>query len=141
MKKKQVRLCAFRFHPHINDPLCPQKDRLENRTFHGRSYLEDDAYFKNRMNDLVQKEDSIKGYVIEHECIFNRFLSSPQAEPFKNSSYGKLIYASRLVPREAMTSGRRDLLRLQWSKDSHPDEIFFMIDANMCYSYVVRNYP
>ena len=104
------------------------------------SYLECEKNFERRMKDLKKREDLIKDVEVYRECIFKRFLASEEAEDFKNSDLGKLVYCPRLVPREAMTSGMKEILHLSWDKSQFPTENFYMIDVNMCYSYIIKNF-
>ena len=108
---------------------------MEVRVFNGRSYIEEQLYFDDRMKRLIDIEDQVSDFEIEHECNFARFLDSIEAQDFHDSEFGKRIYTGRLRPREAMTSGRQDILRLFWDKDIYPNENFFMLDITiLCYS-------
>ena len=91
------------------------------------------------MKDLRRREPYIKDIKIEHECVFNRFLSSEESRDFNESLLGNHVYCPRLVPRETMTSGRKELLRFLWTKDINLNEKFYMLDVNMCYSYIMKN--
>ena len=92
------------------------------------------------MKDLRRREPYIKDIKIEHECVFNRFLSSEESRDFNESLLGNHVYCPRLVPRETMTSGRKELLRFLWTKDINLNEKFYMLDVNMCYSYIMKNF-
>ena len=98
------------------DDLCPRREGLESRIFRGLSYLEVIKNFQQRMKDLRRREPYIKDIKIEHECVFNRFLSSEESRDFNESLLGNHVYCPRLVPRETMTSGRKELLRFLWTK-------------------------
>ena len=89
---------------------------------------------------LIRSKEIKKGPTIVYECQFRAQLKLPENKYFVDQILPNLKKFSRLVPRDAISSGIRQTFCHRWLKDEHPNRSLFFIDINGSYHHVCASY-
>ena len=86
--------------------------------------------------------DEIKKCTIHWDCIFQKkkSIESDEARPFFEEILPKLRHFKRLVPREAMFGGIRQVYCHKWIQSENPNDELHFLDINSAHTFVCSNY-
>ena len=99
----------------------------------------------DRMKALIETYPNVvQSYKIVHACHFDRFLKEDTSEfktGFKNNDlYKNKYFFTRLIPRNACLTGKKELFHLSWMKEEHPNQTFHYWDLNSCFTHALKEF-
>ena len=100
------------------------------------------------MKNLIENHpDVVKSYKVVYECRFNKFMDGIDTPEFKSGFRDddlckKKYFFTRLIPRDACLSGKKELFHLAWMevKKEHQNETFHYWDLNSAYTYALGKF-
>lgn len=120
-------------------PDCPDLPSDENKRFvkNGRSYEHENKLFAQKLKKLKAKfKNVVRKTRIYWMCEFYKILDLPENHDFKKNIKPSLIYWKRMIPRDCIYGGWREVYSRKWEKNDHPDEqLIFLVSSLESFIY------
>lgn len=120
-------------------PDCPDLPNDENKRFikNGRSYEHENMLFAQKLKKLKTKfKNVVRKTRIYWLCEFHKILDLPENHDFKKNIKPSLIYWKRMIPRDCIYGGWREVYSRKWTKIDHPHEqLIFLVSSLESFLY------